>query len=256
MLFYNTESEGFRMTDYQKYINALRKCAKEHENDKTFTGHVIVSDLCRDTANLLEELEQESRKRPCIIHDENDNLVEIMSLEAGTTIEVSGILMEILDNVYLGNKCEIGVFCLAKNILCKKPFDKGNNNNWEKSSLREYLNVEYIVSLGNELAGALIPFERNLLTNDGMKDYRFCTDLISLISEREYQEYREYISDKSDWWWTLTAWSANSDHSYRVLNVDTDGSISHNYAYISGYGVSPVFLIKPNFKVKIIDDKK
>ena len=47
------------MSDYQKYINALRKCAKEHENDKTFTGHIIVADLCRDTAKLLEELEQE-----------------------------------------------------------------------------------------------------------------------------------------------------------------------------------------------------
>lgn len=45
------------MTDYKKYINALRKCAKEHENDRTSTGHIIVSDLCRDTANLLEELE-------------------------------------------------------------------------------------------------------------------------------------------------------------------------------------------------------
>ena len=53
------------MTDYQKYINALRKCAKEHENDRTFTGHIIVSDLCRDTANLLEELEQEPRCKEC-----------------------------------------------------------------------------------------------------------------------------------------------------------------------------------------------
>ena len=44
------------MTDFRKYINALRKCAIEHENDKTFTGHIIVSDLCRDTANLLESL--------------------------------------------------------------------------------------------------------------------------------------------------------------------------------------------------------
>ena len=47
------------MIDYRKYISALRKCAKEHESDRTFTGHIIVSDLCRDTANLLEELEQE-----------------------------------------------------------------------------------------------------------------------------------------------------------------------------------------------------
>lgn len=46
------------MTDYKKYINALRKCAKEHDNDMTFTGHIIVSDLCRDIANLLEELEK------------------------------------------------------------------------------------------------------------------------------------------------------------------------------------------------------
>lgn len=49
------------MNDYRKYINALRKCAKEHENDRTFTGHIIVADLCRDTANLLEELEQEPK---------------------------------------------------------------------------------------------------------------------------------------------------------------------------------------------------
>ena len=49
------------MIDYKKYINALRKCAKEHENDKTPLGHVIVSDLCRDTANLLEEVEQEPK---------------------------------------------------------------------------------------------------------------------------------------------------------------------------------------------------
>lgn len=48
------------MTDYKKYINALRKCAKEHDNDITFTGHIIVSDLCRDTANLLEELEHKA----------------------------------------------------------------------------------------------------------------------------------------------------------------------------------------------------
>lgn len=52
------------MADYEKYINALRKCAKEHENDKTFTGHIIVADLCRDTANLLEKLEQEPKWIP------------------------------------------------------------------------------------------------------------------------------------------------------------------------------------------------
>ncbi len=49
------------MTDYKKYINALRQCAKEHKNDSTPFAHIIASDLCCDVANLLERLEQE----PC-----------------------------------------------------------------------------------------------------------------------------------------------------------------------------------------------
>lgn len=49
------------MTDYKKYINALRQCAKEHEGERTSTGQIVVSNLCKDTAELLEGLEQE----PC-----------------------------------------------------------------------------------------------------------------------------------------------------------------------------------------------
>ena len=64
------------MTDYQKYINALRKCAKEHENDKTFTGHIIVADLCRDTANLLEELEQDMKEIDEVINCDVDSVTK------------------------------------------------------------------------------------------------------------------------------------------------------------------------------------
>ncbi len=54
------------MSKYDKYINALKECAKEHENDATFTGYIIVSDLCRDTAKLLEEIKQESKTNKSI----------------------------------------------------------------------------------------------------------------------------------------------------------------------------------------------
>ena len=57
------------MRAYQIYINALRKCAKEHENDRTSTGHIVVSALCKDTANLLEELERESKIGHWILND-------------------------------------------------------------------------------------------------------------------------------------------------------------------------------------------
>jgi len=67
------------MIYYEKYINALRKCAKEHENDRTFTGHIIVSDLCKDTANLLEELEQESFKSDDVYNISADKIELIVS---------------------------------------------------------------------------------------------------------------------------------------------------------------------------------
>ncbi len=47
------------VVELQQYINALRRCAQEHDNDTTYTGHIIISDLCRDTANLLEALKKE-----------------------------------------------------------------------------------------------------------------------------------------------------------------------------------------------------
>lgn len=50
------------MDDYRKYIDALRKCAKEHVEDFTATGCIRVSDLCNDTADLLESLEKKEKE--------------------------------------------------------------------------------------------------------------------------------------------------------------------------------------------------
>lgn len=179
--------------------------------------------------------------------------ISIMDIIPGTTIELGGIKMEIIDCAYHSADGEdLGVLCLAKDILFEKPFDEGDDNNWEKSSLREYLNGAYKESLDEELVSALIPFERNLLTDDGMKDYGSCVDLISLISCDEYREYREYISDKSDWWWTLTAWTVKSGSSRYVMHVRNDGIFGARTVFSDLNGVSPLFLIKEDTLVKVI----
>ena len=82
--------------DYQKYINALRQCAKEHEYDRTPTGDIIVSYLCRDVADLLEALEQKScSSEDCVsrefmyklgatciaTRDKNDKLIALGTIE-------------------------------------------------------------------------------------------------------------------------------------------------------------------------------
>lgn len=45
------------MTDYKSYINALKQCAKEHKNDNIPFANIRTTDLCNDTADLLEKLE-------------------------------------------------------------------------------------------------------------------------------------------------------------------------------------------------------
>ena len=187
-----------------------------------------------------------------------DDLVEVQNIVPGTTIEVGGMQMEILDIAYpAANEHEPGILCLAKNILFDKAFDENNCNDWRSSTLRKYLNGEFKDNLTAKIGeNALLPFERDLLSDDGMKDYGECVDYVSLISCDEYRTYREYISDKSDWWWTLTPWSCLASNSDYARYVDTDGSLNDGNAYSGNSGVSPAFLLHPSLRVKIVEDKE
>ena len=114
------------MTDYQKYINALRKCAKEHENDTTYTGHIIVSNLCRDTANLLEALEQEPQTfkwcTDCREYDQEKHCCHRWSRVIKDTVEEMKqeyIERDVLDKIRaeittLQNRC----YALTKGTMC------------------------------------------------------------------------------------------------------------------------------------------
>lgn len=42
--------------NYQKAINALRRCAEENKHRNTDTGNIVISDLCDDVANFLQNL--------------------------------------------------------------------------------------------------------------------------------------------------------------------------------------------------------
>lgn len=188
--------------------------------------------------------------------DDEDDLVEIGDLKPGTTIEVGGIQMEILDDCFPSSETAEGVFCLAKDILFKKAFDEDDRNNWAESSLRIYLNGKYKNEIESKIGeGALMPFERDLISDDGMKNYCLepCIDKVSLISHDEYKIYRDYIGNKSDWWWTLTPYSCNSSYSNTARYVDSDGSLSYIGAYYGHLGVSPAFLLLPSLRVKIIE---
>jgi hypothetical protein len=78
-----------RMSRIKEMINALRKCAKEHENEVVCTGQIVTSSLCRDVADYLEadrwhypskgEYPTESGKYFCC-HKYNDNLIPTIGI--------------------------------------------------------------------------------------------------------------------------------------------------------------------------------
>jgi hypothetical protein len=93
------------MKDYQKYINALRKCAKEHENELVSFAHIRTTDLCNDTADLLEKLETESDNAiPIPEGATNGDVIKAMFPDAlkSNYIE-SGLDMKDYVTIYIGD---------------------------------------------------------------------------------------------------------------------------------------------------------
>lgn len=165
--------------------------------------------------------------------------IRVMDVKAGKTVKVAGFDWVVLDHIE-GK----GSFCLMKNILEERAFhneDKKGCNNWENSSLREYLNSEFAARL---LDRQLAPMEVDLTSDDGMKDYGKTTDYIALLTADQYRKYRELIPDADDWWWLATPWTCNSAYSYYVRSVHAGGTLHNNTAYNGYRGVRPALIFK------------
>ena len=143
-------------------------------------------------------------------------------LGAGDAFEAIGLTWTILKIT------EKGYMCLADRLEESKRF--GSNNDWNNSSIREYLNGEFYEKLVEEVGEEnIILFERDILSLDGQTEYGTCEDYVSLISFDEYRENRALIPNAGYWWWTLTPDSTecNGDGSFiRVVSpsgyVDCD----------------------------------
>lgn len=113
-------------------------------------------------------------------------------------------------------------------------------NNWECSNLREELNTDLKDKIEDELGkGALVGFERDLLSMDGQTEYGTCKDLVSLISVDEYRKYRKFLPSTDRYWWTITPDSTpcNNDSTWLRVVSPSGGVDGSNYCY--SHGVRP-----------------
>lgn len=163
----------------------------------------------------------------------------------GNTVEFAGQKWNVLAQVSENN-----FLCVNNGIIDHKEFDEDNNNNWSVSSLRKYLNGEY---LQNFSGLELIPWTQDLTTDDGLKDYGSSTDLIFLLTDNQYRAYRQYMRRVDDWWWLITA-DSPINHYARLVN--SDGALGHYDAYYGNYGVRPACVIHLQSDEEIEEEKE
>lgn len=154
--------------------------------------------------------------------------------EVGETITVAGITWRVLD------KLEKGYLVISDGFYGEDRKFDGSCNNWKCSDLRKELNTDLKDKIEDELGkGALVGFERDLLSMDGQTEYGTCKDLVSLISVDEYRKYRKFLPSTDRYWWTITPDSTPCNNDSTCLRVvSPDGNVSSN-VYDDGRGVRP-----------------
>lgn len=142
---------------------------------------------------------------------------------------------------------EDSLLVLSKDSIGEMPFDDEGYNNFDISSLREYLNDGFIEKLKENGADvtALCDFTIDLTSDDGLKDYGNSTNKVNLLTCDMYRKYRHLIPNLDNWWWLATAYSTKSNgYANSARGVGAGGTLSSSFAH-SGYcGVRPAFLIK------------
>ena len=108
--------------------------------------------------------------------------------------------------------------------------DFGNDNDWRESKIRKKLNGDYLKELSDYVGSDnILGFRRDLTSLDGLDDYGYCDDKISLLSAEEYAKYHKILGvneEYPDWWYLITPYSTPSnDYSRLVCFVRSNGTL-------------------------------
>lgn len=119
------------------------------------------------------------------------------------------ICLDIIDGNYLAITAE---------CLWKKRFNneyKDGCNNWEKSTLRRFLNEDVLKEYFD--TKQLIKQTSDLIADNGDKACGTCEDYITLLNCGQYRKYRDYVPLFEECMWSLTPWrcGTNYDHAVR-----------------------------------------
>lgn len=138
------------------------------------------------------------------------------------------------------------------------PFDEENKNDFAASSVRAFLNGDFLEELAAAGADkeAFLPLALDLTSDDGLKDYGIDKVTIGIYTDQIYREFRNIIPPASDWHWTATPFStARNGYEHLVRYVNSSGALYGNSAYSGGWGVRPLCVLKSDILVSFNEDE-
>ena len=145
-----------------------------------------------------------------------------------------------------------GTLAVMADILKLAAFDEDGSADWRVSSSRKYLNGEFYEELkakaGPAGGNAIMEATINLTADDGTNRVT-STDHVFLLTATQYRHNRDILEPLSEWWWTLTRWSASS--SYYVRGVDSGGTLYGNVACGGIGGLRPAFLLDSDLLISV-----
>lgn len=200
----------------------------DEQTYKELTAAVKESGIALDLQKVIQQLADEKYFKDKKTKNRRKKLQK-----EGNTVEFANqkwnILAEVGENKFL---------CINNDIICKKAFDDNNNNDWKESSLRKYLNGEYLQKFTDV---NLVSWQQDLTTDDGLEDYGSSEDKIFILTAEQYRKYRKNMRGiMGDWWWLITA-DSTTNHYVRL--VYPDGSLNSNNAYHGNIGVRPACVV-------------
>lgn len=165
----------------------------------------------------------------------------INEIKAGDHFEYKGIEWVCLD---VGNET---AFAVTAKVIANMPFNneyEDGCNNWRTSSLRKWLNGEFLDK--NFDKGALLADFSTLTADNGDDKYGVVEDYVTLIDCEQYRKYRKFMPKYDDWVWTLTPRSCTVGDAFSVRNIIPSGELDSYFAD-NTYGVAPACLFNLNY---------
>ena len=167
--------------------------------------------------------------------------VDLLALKAGETFKVNDIEYIVLEQLD-GNRTAV----IRKELLLDEREFDSDNNDWRTSSIREFLNGEYLEEIENAFGKEkIVSHTVDLLSLNGLDDYGMSNDKVSLMTIDQYRKYRKVLGENmNSWWWLITPDSTPSGCSTRCVRcVYSDGSVDYGDCDYDG-GVRPFFILQ------------